>query len=299
MDYLMDFGDLQSMGDDLQSMDDDLFSTNDDLFTEFVNIDDLFFEPDGNDFSTMEQESHNLASASFDNIIGDPSSDLEHWHQQSYDDTCAVVSQEFILDELTGQDFSEDELRQEAIENGWYTPGGGTAMGDVGELLEAHGIDVERGNGFTVDDLRKQLEQGNKIIVGVDADEIWSSTPENEWLNDYACMPGQDANHAVQVIGIDYSNPDDPMVILNDPGHEYGQGMMIPLAQFEDAWADSGNFMVHTTGLSTDEMLSQSMSVNQLDNPMLGGYYNSDGTYHWESDSTDRDPETGAVVRRW
>lgn len=33
--------------------------------------------------------------------------------------------------------------------------------------------------------------------------------------------------------------------------------------------------------------------------PTLGGYYNGDGTYHYTSDNTDRDPETGAIVRRW
>jgi len=33
--------------------------------------------------------------------------------------------------------------------------------------------------------------------------------------------------------------------------------------------------------------------------PAFGGYYNSDGTYHYTSDNTDRDPETGAIVRRW
>ncbi|MCZ8161198.1 MAG: hypothetical protein O9275_10705, partial [Microcystis sp. LE19-196.1B] len=55
-----------------------------------------------------------------DNIIGDPTDDMEHWHQQTYQDTCAVVSQEFILDELTGIDFDENELRQQAIDNGWY-----------------------------------------------------------------------------------------------------------------------------------------------------------------------------------
>jgi hypothetical protein len=33
--------------------------------------------------------------------------------------------------------------------------------------------------------------------------------------------------------------------------------------------------------------------------PTFSGYRNSDGTYHWDSDNTDRDPQTGAIVRRW
>lgn len=31
----------------------------------------------------------------------------------------------------------------------------------------------------------------------------------------------------------------------------------------------------------------------------FGGYENADGTYHYESDNTDRDPQTGAIIRRY
>jgi hypothetical protein len=63
-------------------------------------------------------------------------------------------------------------------------------------------------------------------------------------LEDSPFAPGVDANHAVEVIGIDSSDPDNIMVILNDPGSPDGCGSMIPLEEFEDAWADSDNFMV-------------------------------------------------------
>lgn len=53
-----------------------------------------------------------------------------------------------------------------------------------------------------------------------------------------------DADHAVQVTGIDMSNPDQPMVILNDPGAANGGGAMVPVDAFVDAWEDSGCFMV-------------------------------------------------------
>ena len=35
------------------------------------------------------------------------------------------------------------------------------------------------------------------------------------------------------------------------------------------------------------------------DSPRFGGYSNSDGTYHYDSDNTDRDPSTGAIIRRY
>lgn len=33
--------------------------------------------------------------------------------------------------------------------------------------------------------------------------------------------------------------------------------------------------------------------------PQFSGYYNADGTYHWTSDNTDRDPLTGAIIRQY
>jgi hypothetical protein len=35
------------------------------------------------------------------------------------------------------------------------------------------------------------------------------------------------------------------------------------------------------------------------DDLTYGGYWNADGTYHYTADNTDRDPETGAIVRSY
>ena len=62
---------------------------------------------------------------------------------QLYDDTCAIKSQQLIL-QSHGIDISEQELREEAVDNNWYFPGDGTPMGDVGNLLEYHSMDVHK-----------------------------------------------------------------------------------------------------------------------------------------------------------
>jgi hypothetical protein len=216
-------------------------------------------------------------------VVGEPGEDTAYWHQQAHEDTCAVVSQEFILDELTGQDFTEEQLRQEAYENGWYNPGSGTPMECMGNLLEAHGIDVERRSGCTLDDLSEQLAQGQHVIVGLDAEEVWNpGIDDDDLLCEFVGMPEQGANHAVQVIGIDYSDPDNPMVILNDPGSGNGQGLMVPADQFVDAWEDSGNYMVHTTGQPV-----QADQLPEMPQVAVGGYYNADESYHWTSYDVD------------
>jgi Peptidase_C39 like family len=181
-------------------------------------------------------------------IYGTPDEDAAHWHQQAKPDTCAIVSQEFILDELGEQfgiEFTEEELRQVAHERGWYTPGGGTSMNDVGKLLELHGIPVDRESHATLDDLAEKLAQGEKVIVGVNAETIWQGD-NSESLTNYPGIPGQSANHAVQVIGIDNEDPDNPKVILNDPGTPNGQALTVPVEQFMNAWQASDCYLVAT-----------------------------------------------------
>ncbi len=168
----------------------------------------------------------------------EPPDDKIHWHQQKYRDTCAIVSQEYILDSFYDYDFSEEELVKEAIEKGYYIPGFGTVPDYVGNLLEDHGIEVQRSEGNTIDDIMERLARGEKIIVGVDANEIWAPS-ELEQLKDLYFLP--EANHAVMVTGY---NDQTHTVTLNDPGHPQGGGMEVALDDFTNAWQDSNGFMV-------------------------------------------------------
>jgi len=178
------------------------------------------------------------ADADPDCVVGDPVSAMDDWHWQETDCSCAVASQEFVLEELTGLEFEESVLRDLAEEHGWFDPNGGTTMDDVGNLLEHMGLRVERSVDNSIEDLEECLANGGEVIVGVDSSEIWMGQ------NDDFFFPGMDADHAVQVIGIDRTNPDQPMVILNDPGCTNGCGAMLPMDIFLKSWEDSGCFMV-------------------------------------------------------
>lgn len=181
-------------------------------------------------------------------IVGDPWSCLETWHQQETGYTCAVAAQEFILDEITGVDHAESDLVAVAEAHGWLTPGGGTALGDVGRVLELRGLTVERSVGADLDQLEHAVATGKHVIVGVDADEIWQPGEQfgDDTVGDFGGygIPGQDANHAVQVIGIDRTDASAPQVILNDPGHPDGRAVLVPADEFVDAWRDSDHFMM-------------------------------------------------------
>lgn len=160
--------------------------------------------------------------------------------QQQYCDTCAIKSQEIVMHGL-GFDVDETQLVNEAFANGWYTPGAGTPMEDVGKLLELHGIDVSQTRNNSLYNLVGELAKGNPVIVGVDSGELWESGI-NEVFEDV--IIGPQADHALIVGGIEFNdNFSSGTISVIDPGTgDYCKGY--DLNQFTDAWADSGNFML-------------------------------------------------------
>ncbi len=172
-----------------------------------------------------------------DAVYGNPEEDSENWHKQSETMSCAVSCQEFVAEQLTGKEFNESDFLEIAEDNGWYTEQDGTRLTDVGKLLEAVGIDTEQSEHNTLNDLANALEDGDKVICSVNSKVLQNSA--------YADMPGIRANHAVQVIGIDASNPNKVEVILNDPGVENGKGLRVDAETFTKAWDTGDNFTVY------------------------------------------------------
>lgn len=194
----------------------------------------------------------NLNLNDFSGVIGTPYNPI----QQAYEDTCAIKSQQLILNEF-GVPVTEDQLVQYSIEQGWYN-GNGTAMQDVGRILADAGIPCTQSVDANIYDLVNELSQGHKVIVAVDSSELRENNLFN-WLND--SIMGETPDHALIVAGIDMSDPNNPMVILTDPGT--GElAAPCPIDQFMNAWADSQHFMVSTdipTPAAVDSFTSNGM----------------------------------------
>lgn len=169
-------------------------------------------------------------------IIGVPGDE----YQQQYSDTCAIKSQQIIMNEF-GIPVTEDQLVEYSYQHGWYS-GNGTTCEDVGKLLEDGGIPIHRQENANVFDLVSELAQGHKVIVGVDSSELWGGKFHG-WLEDF--FNGEQPDHALIVSGIDTSDPNNILVSVTDPGTgEHNR--KYPLDQFMDAWADSNSYMVAT-----------------------------------------------------
>ena len=160
----------------------------------------------------------------------------EEWHVQEGDNSCAVCTQQFIINEFLDMDVTEEELCLIAQQNGWYDPYDGTASTDVGNLLEYFGIDTQTNYEGAITDIKNTLDQGGRVIVAVDSMALW--------VEGFGNYPLYGADHAVEVIGIDDSDPLNVKVILNDSGVEDGCGKEVPYLEFMEAWAPSGGFMV-------------------------------------------------------
>lgn len=167
--------------------------------------------------------------------------------QQPDDHSCALRSQQIVLRDF-GIDIPFDRLEQIALDNGVYT-NEGTYTCDIGKVLELAGVGMHQVTGTGLSDLMDELSQGHRVIVSVDANELWNNSTSfgklRNWLSD--TFGHQGGNHALIVAGIEVNpnNVNDIRVILTDPGAGHLR-IEYPVDQFMDAWKDSDCFMAAT-----------------------------------------------------
>ena len=167
--------------------------------------------------------------------------------QQPDDHSCALRSQQIVLRDF-GIDIPFKDLEKIAKDNGVYSDNG-TSMCDVGKVLDIAGVSMHQVIGSNMFDLTNELAQGHRVIVGVDANELWYNNSitgkMRNWFDDVTGNQG--GNHALIVAGVEVNpkDPNDVNVVLTDPGSgdlriEY------PMKQFMDAWKDTNCFMAAT-----------------------------------------------------
>ncbi len=167
--------------------------------------------------------------------------------QQPDDHSCALRSQQIVLRDF-GIDIPFKDLEQIAKDHGVYTDQG-TYRYDVGKVLEIAGVGMHQVEGNTMHDLINELSQGHRVIVSVDADELWYDTTLKEKMNNWVhdALGRQGGNHALIVAGVEVNPNDsnDVNVVLTDPGAGHLR-VSYPIEQFMDAWKDSNCFMAAT-----------------------------------------------------
>lgn len=186
-----------------------------------------------------------------DGMIGAPDIQADFCEQQIFDDNCAVVAETSIINQFCPDlNLDQETAAYISATNGWYHPGAGTSPDVIGNMMDTFGIDNHVNTSATAMDLAHELQQGHGVIVGVNSSELWEQGPLADLKHAICKAFGLDnpvwspADHAVTVTGIDTSDPDHPMVVINDSG--VGGTTVYPLDKFIDAWENSGCHYVAT-----------------------------------------------------
>lgn len=152
--------------------------------------------------------------------------------EESY---CSLECEKYILKSLD-IDFNEQQLLDSAVRNGWQKKSG-TALHNVGRHLENLGLIVTRQYKASVADIAKALDANDRVIVAVDGGELSGSRVE-EMKEDI--LIGQIPDHTVVVLSLDMVRK---TITIYDPNSS-AVSDTYPIAQFEDAWCDSKNYLV-------------------------------------------------------
>lgn len=208
-----------------------------------VNSDETARRVGSNESTGNIEEPERISFAQAETSHGQPSLDIEFDPEtyQYYPDTCAFQSQALILQEY-GFNVKQEDLMQIAKEQGWYVEGYGTPEDKVGKLLEYYGLDTSITEGNNIFNLANELAQGHRVLVTVDSGELWSPGFGKKMED---LLIGEQADHALLVVGVDTSNPSDVKVIVTDPGNGNTQ-YAYSEKEFMDAWKDSNCFMAST-----------------------------------------------------
>ena len=180
-------------------------------------------------------------------VIGRPDVQATAWEYQKLDDNCAPTAEGSIIKQF-GYDLTQEDFAYISKANGWYQPGEGTSIEDIGKMMDAFGIGNHTVENAGIADLMGEVMQGHGIIVPIRSGQLWEEGPMNDLLNFVAKKLGFDnaelmpADHALCVTGFDFNDPANPKVILNDSGVSDGNSIDYPLAKFHDAWGN-GNYI--------------------------------------------------------
>lgn len=174
---------------------------------------------------------------------------------------CAIHAQFRILQDY-GYTGTVADLRQEAIDHGWFDPATGTSSENIGKLLELHNVPCDMYFDANRYNLINELAQGKRIIVTVDSSELWheNSILEKSWEK-FKDFFGNGADHALVVSGINTEDPDNIKVVLTDSGDGH-RTISYPIEQFEDAWRDG-----HCQMIVTHEPPPQELAFGRLTDP--------------------------------
>lgn len=157
-------------------------------------------------------------------------------HTPFYGDRCCLLSEKYALDKL-GVDIVVDDIVRLAESNGWYIPGQGTPVGEIGKISQYYGCEIKVILESYLEQLTENFMQDYIVLAYLDGGELFGDK-DVEAIEDEQI--GKIADHVVVLEGVDYENRE---VVLYDPA--IGEALThYDIDDFLDAWDDSNNMVV-------------------------------------------------------
>ena len=169
---------------------------------------------------------------------------------------CCLECEKFILRKLDIE-FNEEQLLQNAIQNGWQKDNG-TALHNVGRHLENKGLLVTRQYNASISNIANALKENECVIVAVDGGELLGNRAD-ETVEDL--LIGQIPDHTVVVLSLDEKSN---TITLFDPNSSNAEDCY-SIKQFQDAWNDSKNYLVTITSSHTKTYIPKSIDLSDVD----------------------------------
>lgn len=169
---------------------------------------------------------------------------------------CCLECEKYIL-RKHNIEFDEDQLLQNAIQNGWQKDNG-TALHNVGRHLENKGLLVTRQYNASISNIANALKENECVIVAVDGGELLGNRAD-ETVEDL--LIGQIPDHTVVVLSLDEKSN---TITLFDPNSSNAEDCY-SIKQFQDAWNDSKNYLVTITSSHTKTYIPKSIDLSDVD----------------------------------
>jgi hypothetical protein len=165
-------------------------------------------------------------------LVGDPTGDAEHWFEQAVNGFCVPASVAQIVSEYTGVHYEDEQaFVEQANELHVFVVGPdgvpGISIDGAEKMLDDAGVPATMVEGGGMESLVTWLDEGRRVLAGVDSGEIWYGEDDAEDAG---------ADHAIVVTGVDLERG---VVIVSDPGDPEGNQKEYPVELFEQAWEDS------------------------------------------------------------
>lgn len=174
----------------------------------------------------------------------------------SEENYCCLECEKYILRRLDIE-FNEDQLLQNAIQNGWQKEKG-TALHNVGRHLENKGLLVTRQYNASIEDIATALKENECVIVAVDGGELLGNRAD-EIIEDLVI--GQIPDHTVVVLSLDERSN---TITLFDPNSSNTEDTY-PIEQFKDAWNDSKNYLVTITSSTMKTYIPKPIDLSDVE----------------------------------